>query len=42
MKNQQGWNFLRDQRTRATLPTTRERWLLDHMLGTDWLQEEFL
>ncbi|EAW23656.1 putative telomere-associated RecQ helicase [Aspergillus fischeri NRRL 181] len=27
--NQQGWNFLRDQRTRAALPTTGEWWLLD-------------
>ncbi|GFG01000.1 conserved hypothetical protein [Aspergillus udagawae] len=41
-KNQQGWNFLWDQRTRATLPTTGEQWLLNHMLGTDWLWEEFL
>jgi hypothetical protein len=41
-KNQQGWNFLQDQRTWAALPTTRERWLLNHVLGTDWLWEEFL
>ncbi|GFF59837.1 telomere-associated RecQ helicase, putative [Aspergillus udagawae] len=42
IKNQQGWNFLQDQHTQATLPTTGERWLLDRVLGTDWLQEEFL
>lgn len=41
-KNQRGWNFLQDQRTRAALPTTGERWLLDRVLGTDWLREEFL
>jgi hypothetical protein len=41
-KNQRGWNFLRDQRTQAALPTTGERWLLDRVLGTDWLREEFL
>ncbi|KAF7184797.1 hypothetical protein CNMCM7691_006405 [Aspergillus felis] len=42
IKNQRGWNFLQDQWTWAALPTTGERWLLDHMLGTDWLREEFL
>ncbi|GFF98538.1 predicted protein [Aspergillus udagawae] len=40
--NQRGWNFLQDQRTRAALPTTGERWLLDCVLGADWLWEEFL
>ncbi|KAG2001179.1 hypothetical protein GB937_010416, partial [Aspergillus fischeri] len=40
--NQRGWNFLQDRRTRAALPTTGERWLLDRVLGADWLRGEFL
>ncbi|KAF7174530.1 hypothetical protein CNMCM5623_007704 [Aspergillus felis] len=42
MNNQRGWNFLWDKHTQAALPTTGEQWLLDQVLGTDWLQEEFL
>lgn len=40
--NQRGWNFLRDTRTRQALPTTGERWLLNRVLGVDWLRDEFL
>jgi hypothetical protein len=40
--NQRGWNFLKDSRTRAALPTTGERWLLDRVLETSWLRDEFL
>ncbi|KAF9882574.1 hypothetical protein FE257_006756 [Aspergillus nanangensis] len=40
--NQRGWNFLKDPRTRAALPTTGERWLLDRVLETSWLRDEFL
>jgi hypothetical protein len=41
-KNQRGWNFLQDHCTQAALPTTGEWWLLDRVLGTNWLWEEFL
>ncbi|KAI9035076.1 uncharacterized protein KD926_004658 [Aspergillus affinis] len=37
-----GWNFLKDPRTRAALSTTGERWLLDRVLETSWLRDEFL
>ncbi|KAL4744952.1 hypothetical protein BDW72DRAFT_187612 [Aspergillus terricola var. indicus] len=40
--NQRGWNFLRHPRTKAALPTPGERWLLDRVLGAEWLREEFL
>jgi hypothetical protein len=40
--NTRGWNFLRDPRTRKALPTRGDRWLLDRVLGADWLREEFL
>ncbi|KAJ5557941.1 hypothetical protein N7513_003527 [Penicillium frequentans] len=29
VNNQRGWNFLKDKRNRAILPTTGERWMLD-------------
>ena len=40
--NTRGWNFLRDPRTRTALPTSGDRWLLDRVLGSDWLRDEFL
>ena len=40
--NTRGWSFLKDTRTRAALPTTGERWLLDRVLETSWLRDEFL
>ncbi|KAF9882715.1 hypothetical protein FE257_005499, partial [Aspergillus nanangensis] len=40
--NRWGWNFLQDARTRTALSTTGERWLLDRVLETSWLREEFL
>jgi hypothetical protein len=40
--NTRGWNFLRDPRTWKALPTHGDRWLLDRVLGVDWLREEFL
>jgi hypothetical protein len=40
--NTRGWNFLRDPRTRKALPVQGDRWLLDRVLGADWLREEFL
>jgi hypothetical protein len=33
--NTRRWNFLRDARTWKALPTHREHWLLDHVLGVD-------
>ncbi|KAF9882991.1 hypothetical protein FE257_004361, partial [Aspergillus nanangensis] len=38
----QGWNFLKDPRTWATLLITGEWWLLDRVLETSWLRDKFL
>jgi hypothetical protein len=40
--NTWGWNFLRDARTWKALLTPGDHWLLDRVLGVDWLREEFL
>ncbi|KAJ5605378.1 hypothetical protein N7510_008149 [Penicillium lagena] len=42
INNSRGWNFLSDPRNHAVLPTTGERWLVDHILASDTLREEFI
>ncbi|KAJ5605330.1 hypothetical protein N7510_010484 [Penicillium lagena] len=42
INNSRGWNFLSDPRNRAVLPTTGERWLLDRVLASDTLRDEFI
>ena len=40
-ENSKNWNFLRHPRnTQGTLPT-RDMWLLERVLNTEWLQDEF-
>ncbi|KAA8646653.1 uncharacterized protein ATNIH1004_005328 [Aspergillus tanneri] len=40
--NQRGWNFLQYRPNRSVLPVDRERWLLNRVLTSNWLREEFL
>lgn len=42
VNNQRGWNFLKDKRNRAILPTTGERWMLNRVLTNESLREEFI
>lgn len=41
VNNKRGWNFLKDPRNRAVLPTAGGRWLLDRVLRSDALRKEF-
>lgn len=42
VNNQRGWNFLKNKRNRASLSTTGERWMLDRVLTSDSLREDFI
>lgn len=42
VNNQHGWNFLKDKRNRAVLPTSGERWMLDRVLASESLWQEFI
>ena len=42
VNNRRGWNFLQHPANARALPSTGKRWLLDRVLSTDWLRDEFL
>jgi hypothetical protein len=40
--NQRGWNFLQDPRNSSQLRAPGKQWLMERVLNTLWLREEFL
>ncbi|KAI9034791.1 uncharacterized protein KD926_005471 [Aspergillus affinis] len=42
VNNRRGWNFLQNHANSRVLSPTGKQWLMDRVLTTDWLRDEFL